>query len=371
MLRQVFFFVIPLMKRFVTLFLIVVASVSALAQLNGDGFYRVQNVGTKRYIYVRDNTGRINVQTTSADMGAIQLWSEHDSTISDPSSVIYICKVGSAYDLKSQGTGVHDIIKYYVTIYPKPDNKYQVYAEGLYLSDGEQANRAKGALDTGGKGDYRNWYIYPMNTKNEYFGVLPTVEVNGKHYAPFFADFAFTFASEGMKAYYINKVDNGQAVLAEVTTETVPASMPVLIECSSAAPADNKLNLLVSSDKKASDNLLAGVYFNNDKRPRSADARKAYDPATMRVLGIMSDGSLGYVKSSEEYLAANQSYLVVPEGTPDELKVVTESEYVNGIPGRLPDAKPLSGVYTPWGIKAGKDYKGIKIYNGRVIQTRR
>ena len=334
--------IIPLMKRFVTLFLIVVASVTAFAQLNGNGFYRVQNVGTKRYIYVRDNTGRINVQTTSADMGAIQLWSEHDSTISDPSSVIYICKVGSAYDLKSQGTGVHDIIKYYVTIYPKPDNKYQVYSEGLYLSDGEQANRAKGALDTGGKGDYRNWYIYPMNTTNEYFGVLPTVEVNGKHYAPFFADFAFTFASEGMKAYYINKVDNGQAVLAEVTTETVPASMPVLIECSSAAPADNKLNLLVSSDKKASDNLLAGVYFNNDKRPRSADARKAFPQGVREDMGTegfaLTQDKLGLslysgYATAEEKAAIKRVYLMptAQDSTMAMIHWKTPAEYEDGL----------------------------------------
>ena len=55
----------------------------------------------------------------------------------------------------------------------------------------------------------------------------------------------------------------------------------------------------------------------------------------MRVLGVMSDGRLGYVlskvtpdsKTKKQYLEANQSYLIVGSDIPDEIPLITESEY--------------------------------------------
>jgi hypothetical protein len=44
----------------------------------------------------------------------------------------------------------------------------------------------------------------------------------------------------------------------------------------------------------------------------------------MRLLGLRADGTVGFVKSSTEWLPANQAYLVVPEGTADELEIVDE-----------------------------------------------
>ena len=59
----------------------------------------------------------------------------------------------------------------------------------------------------------------------------------------------------------------------------------------------------------------------------------------MRVLGVMSNGKLGYVLSKDtpdsetglQYLAANQSYLPVESGLPDEIPVMTESEYAEWV----------------------------------------
>ncbi len=363
-------------KYFLLLIVFLVSSVS-FAKLQGDGFYRVQNVGSQRYLYVYDNTGKINISTTSADMGAIQLWKNHERTLYDPASIIYIKKVGNVYDLLSQGTGVHAIIGYYVTLYETSAKYYQVYAEGKYLSDGETSQREKGGLDTNVKGDYRNWLVLPIDTEDEYFGVAPSVESKGKFYAPFYASFGFSFASSGMKAYYINKVDNGQAVLCEIKSSTIPASMPVLIMCENHEPSSNKLNLLMNNETKPQDNMLSGVYFNNPGRPKSADARKKYDPATMRVLGITSNGELGFVKYTEEYLPANQSYLVVPEGTPDELKVVTKEEFVSGAVAPLSDNNAINTIYTPWGMKVGENEsdinrlpKGTYIIGNKKVQLR-
>ena len=108
------------MKKLITYILLFVSTITN-AQLK-NGFYRVHNYATNRYVYVYDNTGKINVSTTSADMGAIQLWKDHNRTISDPASVIYVeNKNNNVYNLHSQGTSVYEIIGYHVINYPKGD----------------------------------------------------------------------------------------------------------------------------------------------------------------------------------------------------------------------------------------------------------
>ena len=290
----------------------------------------MKNLATSRYIYVYDNTGKINISTTSADMGAIELHKDPDRRFSDPGSIIYVKYIYEKegikkYDLTSQGTGVHQIIGYYVQIFENPDLTYYVYAEGFYLCDNETSSREFGFLGTDRKGDYRKWVASKLNDTDNYFGLAPTIELNGKYYQPFYAAFPFTL-SEGMKAYYISKVLPSAAILSEITG-TVPASTPVLIECSSANTESNKLTLQMENATAISGNQLKGVYFNNPDRQKSKDARTAYDPSTMRVLTV-KDGKLVYATdNSLDYLPANQSYLKVPAGTAETLTVMTEEEY--------------------------------------------
>ena len=306
------------------------ANLCIYSQITGDGYYRFRNLATSRYMYVSDNTGKINIQTTSADMGAIELHKDPDRRFSDPGSIIYVKymyeKEGiKKYDLTSQGTGVHQIIGYYVQIFENPDLTYYVYAEGFYICDNETSSRESGFLGTDRKGDYRKWVVSKLNDTDNYFGLAPTIELNGKYYQPFYAAFPFTL-NEGMKAYYISKVHPSAAILSEITG-TVPASTPVLIECSSANTESNKLTLQMENATAISGNQLKGVYFNNPDRWKSKDALTAYDPSTMRVLTV-KDGKLVYTTdSSLDYLPANQSYLVVPIGTAETLPVMTEEEY--------------------------------------------
>ena len=306
------------------------ANLCIYSQITGDGYYRFRNLATSRYMYVSDNTGKINIQTTSADMGAIELHKDPDRRFSDPGSIIYVKYIYEKegikkYDLTSQGTGVHQIIGYYVQIFENPDLTYYVYAEGFYLCDNETSSREFGFLGTDRKGDYRKWVASKLNDTDNYFGLAPTIELNGKYYQPFYAAFPFTL-SEGMKAYYISKVLPSAAILSEITG-TVPASTPVLIECSSANTESNKLTLQMENATAISGNQLKGVYFNNPDRQKSKGARTAYDPSTMRVLTV-KDGKLVYTTdSSLDYLPANQSYLVVPIGTAETLPVMTEEEY--------------------------------------------
>lgn len=318
------------MKR-IFLFSLLLALVSSVsAQYVGDGYYRVHNKKTSRYIYVLDNTGSINVSTASADMGSIELHKDTARLHNDPASIIYARKVSTTqdvFDLEAQGTGVHAIIGYYVTVYQRSDGSYQVYAEGKYLDDNETSNRDLGFLGTERTGDYRLWYINKVDNASEYFGILPTVQLGNKYYKPFFAAFPFSVVSSGMKVYYISKVYRNAAILSEATG-VIPASTPVFIECSSPNQWNNRINIGGTPSATIASNQLGGVYFNNPNRRKSHDARTAYNPATMRVLSVTSDGQLCFTKDNAlVYLPANESYLQVPSTADDTLRIMTQAEY--------------------------------------------
>lgn len=315
--------------RFITLFFaLTVSAVSAFAQLNGDGYYRVQNYMSKRYVYVTDDKGSLNYQATTADMYAIRLWKNFEKASSDPATVCYIKTVDDRYDIMAQGTGIYEIIGSYVRIRTTGSGTYYAYAskEGLtkYLGDGEKADVDEGVMSGETSGQWRHWYITPITASGDnYFGVKAEISVGGSYYQPFYTSFPYSFASSGMSAYYISKVDNGMAVMKEISG-TVPAETPVFIKASAAEPVNNKLNI-GGEATAVSGNLLKGVYFDNSMK--SHYNRTAFDPETMRMLGVMSDGSIGYITPSLDFIPANQSYLSVPSGTPSELKIVTEEEY--------------------------------------------
>lgn len=315
--------------RFITLFFaLTVSAVSAFAQLNGDGYYRVQNYMSKRYVYVTDDKGSLNYQATTADMYAIRLWKNFEKASSDPATVCYIKTVDDRYDIMAQGTGIYEIIGSYVRIRATGSGTYYAYAskEGLtkYLGDGEKADVDEGVMSGETSGQWRHWYITPITASGDnYFGVKAEISVGGSYYQPFYTSFPYSFASSGMSAYYISKVDNGMAVMKEISG-TVPAETPVFIKASAAEPVNNKLNI-GGEATAVSGNLLKGVYFDNSMK--SHYNRTAFDPETMRMLGVMTDGSIGYITPSLDFIPANQSYLSVPSGTPSELKIVTEEEY--------------------------------------------
>ena len=55
------------MKKVLSIILVLCMTVSAWAQLNGDGYYRIRNLMSERYIIVTDDKGSIDAATTSAD----------------------------------------------------------------------------------------------------------------------------------------------------------------------------------------------------------------------------------------------------------------------------------------------------------------
>lgn len=112
------------MRKITLLLLTALCTLAAHAQLNGDGYYRVQSSVQQRYVRVLDNRGSVNIQTTDADLAALCTQVDFENVVSDPGSIIYIKKMSTGYDLQSQGTGSYAIIQYEVNILDMDDGIY-------------------------------------------------------------------------------------------------------------------------------------------------------------------------------------------------------------------------------------------------------
>lgn len=325
------------MKKFILLFLSALGiSLGAFAQAAdfSNGYYRVTNAHSDRYIHVLDNKGSLNIQASTADMGAIVLKKGIERAISDPASVLYVEKNGSQYDIKAQNTGIYSMIEVYVNLIHSPSMQNAFWAYGkkgsmtMYLWDAKNnLDDEESYLDT--RGSSRDWYIKQIdNSTDNYFGVKPTHQAGGKYYASFYAAFPFSFASSGMKAYYITNIDENQgvAVYKEITG-TVPALTPVIIECSSDNPANNKLNI-GGNGSAPSGNIGKGVLF--DMHKYKHDNYVAYDKNTMRTIGIAPDGSLAMTAGDYQDVPKNTFYISVGSSCPSSLKLIHESQYQPG-----------------------------------------
>ena len=355
----------------------------------GNGYYRIKNLVTNRYIYVTDNKDYYNKATDTEDFQAIQLWKDPDKAITDAAGVIYIEQQKNNTknsDLQAQGTGVHKLTGMYVNVKNIAQGIYEVSASrsGVtkYLSDDEQSASDQGYMGTKGKGNYRRWVVDQLTTNHatNYFGIRPnpSMQVNGKYYHPFYASFPFKVSSPNMHVYYISKVSGNEAIMKEITGE-VPAGTPVIIECSSTEPTNNRLDLLTTSSATVSGNKLVGVYFCNGKRPQgSTDAYKVFDETSMRVLTV-ADGKLvmtnddqsrlnkikitdweNLVKVQAYCLPANTSYLKVDAGTPAKLSIRIDGSGIEDIIAENNDTS-AEGVYTLSGVqlRSTNDVKGL------------
>ena len=324
--------------------------VCAPAQELKDGFYRARNTVTGRYITVTDDYGRIDLASTTADLGAIQTWGTFDKVVSNPGSVIYSEYNPSApgYRLYCQGTDTYKIISYYLSIIKPDDDEPHlwIYAKksGMvaYLCDEVNAGVDSSSVEkytTDKKIDTRLWDAIPLTTTGEnYFGMKPTLAYGGAYYLSFMASFPFSLHSPGMNVYYVNQVDARLkvAVMREIGKDKsdVPGATPLIARCSSDNPSANRLDIHNSASQTPSDNMLRGVYFMKrvgrtdrlaDQNPHTDVVKN--DTATMRVLGILPDGSLGMKVYQGLYMPKNSAYLSVAPGSPKELRLVSEEEY--------------------------------------------
>ena len=383
---------------------------TTLAQDNGtgfvsDGYYRIKNKGTNRYIYVTDNKDYYDITHDKEDFQAIQLWKDANKACSDPASVVYIKQVSNGYfDLQAQGTGVYAFTGLYVKVDKKSDGCYEVSAtrKGVtkYLSDNETTNDAQGKMGTGGKLNYRKWIVDKIETNHatNYVGIKPTISLNGKFYKPFYVAFPFKAVSPDMHIYIISMAEGDEAYMEEIEGE-IPANTPVIIECASADPSQNRIELLSSTSAKVTGNKLSGVYFCNYKRPKeSVDAYTKFDAATMRIFSV-ANGKLVLTDNAPEYLndmvewiwdddsfsykevatkcllPANASYFKADANTPSIIALTTDP---TGIANISTDRKNHSaeGVYTISGtqLRPTNDVQGLPaglyIVGGRKIAVK-
>lgn len=355
---------------------------SAYAKFEGNGYYRVQNYMTDRYLYVLDNRADIDYGATSVDMNGVELWRGEERMISDAATILYIEKIGNEYDIYAQGTSIHQMSDTYLKLLYKADkDAYYAYGskDGVtkYLGDPSSSTvKDKSYLKDTATGDYRLWRIKPVETEgSNYFGVIPTVTADGRRYAPLYGDFPFSPASAGVKVWYVSRVDvDKKVVVMSELTGTVAAATPVFISCAGTEAADNKLNI-GGTATAITGNKLIGNYFDNDGTGGHYN-RTPNDPATMRFLGVTSDGHLGYVTSAAEFVPRNISYLKVAAGSPAELRVVTEAEYaeMGGVENVKADVDETFDVYNLQGVKVRSNARslsglpaGIYVAGGRKV----
>ena len=380
---------------------------NAFAQDNGTGFvgngyYRIRNYVTERYIYVTDNRDYYDPTHDKEDFQAVQLWYGAEKAAASPASVVYINNVsGNNYDLMAQGTGIHALTGRYVNVKKYNDGTYEVSASASgvtkYLSDDEQSPDEQGMIMMGTKGSgfYRRWVVDKIETNHptNYVGINPTIHVGDKHYQPYYAAFPFKIASPNIHIYYARKISGGELILKEIDGE-IPAGLPVVIECASTNPSDNRLELLTSTAAEVTGNKLNGTYFCNGSRPgESIDAYRLFDAATMRVF-TEADGKLIATNDAQDRLKRtrvinpenpnsttkvwgycipeNMSYVVADAKTAAVLNVRFEGVGIDDIIADKKD-KSVEGVYSMSGtlLRKTNDVKGLPaglyIVNGEKV----
>ncbi len=389
-------------KIFLTLALACLTGIAAHAQYSSNGYYRIKNATTERYMSLCDNksTG-VSMVSTTVDAGALVTKRNIDEILTDPGSVFYIYNVSdNQYNISAQGHELYNIIHYYIRLTALNDGTYRAWqidqSQPLWLSDRNNNPTADQSYVDTKTSDTQRWYIMPVNEADNYIGVNPIFECNGKYYATFFAEFPFSFASSGMRAFYINGLhDNGIATYKYING-IVPAKTPVIIECSSQSPADNKLKIESSSPAAITDNLLTGVYFGMGVRASDHFNSTPFDATTMRVLGMASDGSLA-INSEDTYMADimakegttynytyptikaiphNTAYVSVDADTPAVLKLFEDGN-VDGIEDISADDSASADIYALDGTLVRKNASsmeglphGIYLYKGRKVVVR-
>lgn len=379
--RLFFIFITDIMKKITLLLLLACISIGTMrAQVKGNGYYRVQNVITGRYMSLTtEETRGISMQSTTVDASALLTKKNWDDVSTDPGTIFYIeNKGGDQYNIIGQGSSLYKIINYYIRLkYYESANVYRAWQSKsggtVYLSDEHKYTLGKdtGYVDNNTNATL-NWKITAVDNVDNYLGVKPTMSANGKYYASYYAGFPFSVASPNMKVYYISSIDEkeGTATYKELTG-IIPASTPVIIECGSKNPAENKLKPELTNPTAVKDNIMKGVYFCAGLRRTAHFTSTKFEPKTMRLLSVDENGSL--VFNNDE----SRAYTVmIKEGASRPYKY----PYIKAVPhntGYLPVSancpKSLKLVKETTGISnitLGNDNKPANVYNmeGKIVK---
>jgi len=371
------------MKK-ILLFLTSFLPLAAAAQLNGDGFYRIQNNASERYVILKDNVvnGEVNMSTASADVSNLTSWKSFGTVECNPGSIFYIMNMGGAqYNLIAQGTSIYEITggKKYLDIYAKNGGEYYLFeatsggvAGHIYDSNDSYE---QGSITTKGDKAFMYWRLKPVDTASNYIGLKPTVQAADGWYGTIYASFPFKLNSSNVTIYYVDGVHAGQFQLKPIETEIIPASTPMVFKTNSNDPAQNKIIPVYETTSAPTDNLLSGTYFAS--RNRNHKVYVEFDASKMRVLGVDADKNLVLTSDATGRLTEkgdipmNTCWLNVPEGLSGDFKLVDRGTYtaISNIETSLPKTAK-KGTYTLTGVQVD-DTKalrpGIYIKNGKKI----
>lgn len=326
-----------------------------------------------------EETKGISMQSTTVDASALLTKKKWDDVSTDPGTIFYIeNKGGDQYNIIGQGSSLYKIINYYIRLkYYNDANVYRAWQSKsggtVYLSDNYEytLGRDTGYVDNNTQ-ETLNWKITAVDSEDNYLGVKPTKAANGKYYASYYAGFPFSVASPNMKVYYISSIDEkeGTATYKELTG-IIPANTPVIIECGSENPAENKIKPELTNPTAVKDNIMKGVYFCVGLRMSAHFTSTKFEPTTMRLLSIDENGSL--VFNNDE---ANAYTVMIKEGASRPYKY----PYIKAVPhntGYLPVSahcpKSLKLVKETTGISnitLGNDNKPANVYNmeGKIVK---
>ena len=373
------------MKKIITAILALIA-IPATAQITGDGYYRIQNNGSERYITITDNVlTNTNVSSSIVDYGNITTWF-WENIKSNPASIIYIRAVGSEYDMSAQGISIHNITggKAYVSLNQSGSDKsiYLIQASATQggvkvsktLYDGSTSDDYDYVNDDG-KSTHKFWRIKPINTDDNYIGITPTVQTNDGWYGTIYAEFPFKLASSGMTAYYVDGIQTGQFQLKEITDEIKPAATPMIIKCSSNDAAQNMIEPVYATTTAPTDNKLSGTFFASSLRNHVV--RVEFNKNTMRVLGKDASGNLIFTQPADGYLTKNKyipkntCWLNVPTGLTGDFKLVSRDTFT-GISNieATPQPAAAKGTYTLTGVRVEDNTPlrpGVYIKDGKKV----
>ena len=314
------------MKKIITTFtLAAFCALTTSAQL-ADGFYRIQNKVTGRYISISDNEPtnyEVKYTTANVDMAGIRTIKSWERVEANPATIVYVRNISdNKYDIEGQGTSLYKISKQrlYIILTPQSDGTYKAKSDkyqgiSIDIADGTDPDKDEDFLRNKSE-EHAYWKAVPVDTGSGYLGIEPDIKTADGYYGTIYAGFAFKLASSGMKAYYINSASGSKISLKEFEGETIPATMAVIIKCNSENPVDNKILPVTNGGAEPSDNMLRGVYcaLTLSKHFNA----KAYLPVEGADDVMTEDGTgIVTIKAEEKNPAAEGIYTLTGVRLPD------------------------------------------------------
>lgn len=365
------------MKKLFTLIFLVSMTLSAAAQLD-DGFYRIKNVATGRYVVMFDPFVLVNKATGTVGLNALQTLTSWNKVRSHMGSIWYMESKGdSKYDLHCQHSSLGANSEGFYPSLLANNGSYRIYGSYeswvKYLNDEDdiydEDGNIIGYVSTIGT-DHLNWTFVPVGGDN-YIGIEPETNADGYYWATFLSGFPFTL-SDGMEAYVVNDI-NDHGFSRRSIGKQVPAHVPVLIRLNGSSPSSNIITIQKSNDASVpSDNKMYGCWYSSDLGGRHENWNVNYE-SDNRILGS-AGGRLAFVKASDDrlingtYIEHNRGYIAVSANADDDIIEATD-DISNSIKS-IEQVETEKGIYTLTGQKIPEGTKprpGIYIKDGKKM----